>query len=203
LVADSGAIVTAPSSWQYLARGLITGVSPAEGQIGTSVTISGNQLFNDGDSVSAVFLSGVEAAFKSGNSTEIVVVAAHSDANVSGLVTIVSSSGAVVSGDVYFTYLFKGEVALVSPSRGQYGTVVHVRGSQLLGGGTSLGSITFSGVAPLSIDSVSDDLITVRIAKTSLLGVGDIEIVSNTDAIVTETNGWTYDVPSNITDICV
>ena len=35
------------------------------------------------------------------------------------------------------------------------------------------------------------------------LGPGDIIIISDTASVVTAFNGWTYDVPSDITGVCV
>ena len=88
-------------------------------------------------------------------------------------------------------------------ARGQLGTYVSVHGKGLLGGGTALKSITLGGKAPFELISATDVHIRVRVGESTDLGLGDVVIISNTQALVYSTNGWTYDVGSDITGACV
>ena len=65
-----------------------------------------------------------------------------------------------------------------------------------------LKSITFDGKMPLELVESSNTYIKVRI-DASHPGVGNIVIISNTFAEVALENGWTYDVQSDITEVCV
>jgi hypothetical protein len=131
----------------------------------------------------------------------VSVVAAGNSAG-SGDVVLISDTGAVVTKPNSFTYLSRGNISLVSPARGQLGTVVAIYGDGLLGGGTSLVSVSLNGVAPEEVLSVTDNVIKIR-ANEARPGLGAIRIVSNTGSVVEQDNGWTYDVPSNITGVCV
>jgi len=203
LIADSGAVVTADEVWTDLVEGTIDQVYPTSGQYGTLVTITGERLFGGGNSV-AVSLAGVAVeSVDVSDSTTIVVEAAASPDAVTGDVVIVADSGAIVTAFSGFTYLEQGAVAHVSPRSGQLGTYVNIFGENLLGGGTSLESITLNSASPYVLTSITDSRIQLRAAGSDQLGIGDITIISNTGAIVSLENGWTYDVPSNITDVCI
>jgi hypothetical protein len=204
ITADSGAIVTADSAWQYLERGVIDSLTPASGQLGTVVTIAGARMFGGGSSLDSVSLAGVSANIDqdASRADEVVVTVTQGSAGT-GDVTLISDTGAVITLEAGFEYLEQGVVTLVSPSRGQLGTIVKVHGERLLGGGSSLRSITFNGVAPLEVVSATDTVITVRIAESLDLGMGDVVIESDSSAIVSDVNGWIYDVPSEIVDVCV
>merc|ERR1712166_1523612 len=117
-------------------------------------------------------------------------------------VQVTSNTGSIVTKVNAFEYLEPGVVDLVSPARGQLGTLASIYGSNLLGGGTSIVSITLAGVHA-EVLSFTNETIAIRVSQSLSLGLGDIVITSNTFAKVNQTNGWTYDVPSNITDVCV
>lgn len=54
VVADTGATVSRPSSWQYVFPGNVTSVAPSTGQVGTRVTIRGSGLQSGGSAIQAV-----------------------------------------------------------------------------------------------------------------------------------------------------
>ena len=66
-----------------------------------------------------------------------------------------------------------------------------------------LQSITLNGVAQSDVVSYSNNLIRLRATESNDLGVGAVHIVSDTGSFVELLNGWTYDVPSDITNVCV
>jgi hypothetical protein len=201
LTADSGAVVTAAGVWEFLERGTIDDVSPAEGQTGTTVVLTGSKMIGDGTELLSVTLAGEAAAVEASTASEITLTAASGAAGA-GDVVVTSVSGAVVTKSGAFTYIEEGAISLVTPARGQRGTYVKIFGSNLLGGGSTLLEITLSGVAPSEITNATNDEIWIRAASATDLGPGDIEIISDTGATVLGDNEWTYDKPSNITKVC-
>jgi len=202
ITANTGAQATAAGEWSYLAEGNITDVSPTSGQYGTFVTIRGTNLLGGGSGLDFVSIAGGGSPSESSNNTRVRVVITH---NVVGRgdIIFVANSGAIVTLEDGFETIDTGVIRIVSPPRGQFGTVVAIHGTNLFGGGSSLKSITVGGVQPLELLNSTNTFIKVRAAASNELGVGDIHLISNTLAEVTLQNGWTYDVPSNITQICV
>jgi hypothetical protein len=201
LTANTGAVVTAEGAWTYLTEGEITVVRPSSGQLGTRVVIEGTGLFGGGADVDLASLAGNSVELVSANDTIVIVTIVDSTAG-SGDATLVSDSGAVVSLADAFERIEDGDITVVSPGRGQLGTVVAIHGNNLFGGGARLKSITFGGVEPLQLIEAGNTYIQVRVAESDA-GVGDIVIISNTGSVVQLSNGWTYDVPSDITEVCV
>eukprot|EP00054_Salpingoeca_dolichothecata_P029838 m.237174 g.237174 ORF g.237174 m.237174 type:complete len:469 (-) comp26557_c0_seq3:38-1444(-) len=202
LVADTGAVVTEPSGWTYLAVGTIARVEPARGHFGTVVDITGSGLLGGGNTVVSVTLGSTEVDnIVWSNNTLVRVRVAAASAGVVDVV-LTSDTGAVVSLSAGFEYVAPAVIDLVSPNQGQLGTFVTIYGTGLFGGGNSIFSITLNGIQPLSIESESDSQVVLRAGQSDILGVGDIVIESDTGAIVELVGGWTYDIPSNITSVC-
>ena len=158
-------------------------------------------MFGGGDALESVTLAGVDVKIISANDS-IAIVVIEDPLTATGSVVLTSNTGTVVSVDDAFTLVDVGKVTVVSPGRGQYGTVVAIHGDNLFGGGSMLKSITFDGKVPLELVESSNTYIKVRI-DASDPGVGNIVIISNTFAEVALENGWTYDVQSDITEVCV
>merc|ERR1712139_358611 len=172
--------------------------------IGTEVTITGARLLGGGTTLVSVSLAGTEAKISGANDTTVTVTAAEFDgASTNGDVVLISDTGAVVTAPKAFEYTHRGEVLLASPARGQVGTFVTIYGSNLLGGGSVLRRITLGDVEPMEITLANSTLIRLRAGPARSLGLGDILIISDTGSIVTSMNGWTYDIPSNISYVCV
>ena len=200
LVADTGATVLRNASWQYQTAGAISSVSPASGQRGTIVEISGTNLLGYGASLSSVLLDGVAATIESQNNS-YVRVRAGQGSNSTGDVVLVANTGATVTRTDAWTYIVPGAIATVTPSSGTTGTRVTIAGERLLGGGTSALSVTLNGVTVDAITSANNDNVTVVAAAPTTAAQGDVVITSDTGAIVTLQNGWTYLTPGNITSI--
>ncbi|MEC7001005.1 MAG: IPT/TIG domain-containing protein, partial [Actinomycetota bacterium] len=147
LVADTGATVTSVDGWAYLAPSTVDTVEPAVGQFDTRVTISGDGLFADGDSLASVTLVGVEVQeVSSASDTEVVVVAGRADAASGDTVLVANTGGRVTAADS-FEYRTEGEILAVSPSSGHGGTEVNIYGSSLLAHGSSVAGVTLAGAA--------------------------------------------------------
>jgi len=116
---------------------------------------------------------------------------------------VTSTSGAVLSLQTAFSYRQPGNIDLVTPTRGQRGTFVTIHGTNLLGGGAAFATITLGGVSPLSVISATNTMIKLRAAASVQLGIGDVYLASDTDAVISASNEWTYDRPSNITTVCI
>ena len=91
LTANSGAVVTGTGAWSYTFSN-ITSVSPANGQVGVVVTITGTDLLAGGTSLTTVTLDGTAATVQTESETQVVVVAASSAAGT-GDVVLSSNSG--------------------------------------------------------------------------------------------------------------
>jgi len=190
LVSDSGAIVTRISSWAYVTAGVITSVFPASGQIGTVVNITGTGLRSGSSSVTSVALGGVAGTILSESDTSIVVVAGRSSSGFADIV-LFAQSGATVVGPQTWLYLTEGRVASLSPSSGRQGTRVAIQGTNLLGGGARVVSVTLGGVSAPNVTSYSDSVINVIAPSGSGINVS-VEIVSDTGAVVRASYGWTF-----------
>jgi hypothetical protein len=197
--ADSGALVTLADGWRYLVDGAISSATPATGQLGTVVTIGGARLLGGGTSPTSVTLAGSAANVQSFSATRIIVDAiASSASNGAGAIVITSDTGAVVTRSNIWTYAEQGAVLTTDPASGQHGTTVVVSGTNLLGHGQSLTSITLAGVGAEVVGVPSNTEITVT-AGLSGAAEGLVTITVNTGAVVSSTENWVYPAPGEIT----
>ncbi|MBS0284456.1 MAG: IPT/TIG domain-containing protein, partial [Proteobacteria bacterium] len=199
IVADTGAIVTKSSSWQYLDRPVISLVTPSSGQAGTVVNITGTGLLGGGLTTSSVTLAGVAvASIVSVSNTEIVVVAGAGAATV-GDVVVVSDSSARANLSLGFTYVAVPTITTVVPGSGIVGTLVTISGTGLLGGGSQITTVTLGGVNVEQIVSYNATSIVVK-AAAGPVGAGlSVQAVANTGAFVVQTNSWAYVAGGNVT----
>lgn len=126
---------------------------------------------------------------------------AAASAAAAGNVVITANTGAIVTASNAWTYSEPSEIQTVSPNHGQYGTKVEITGSSLLGGGSSLALVTLAGVTASDVQVHSPTFVSFRAGLSAATAPGDITLVSDTGAIVTKLNAWTYDLPSNITSV--
>ena len=203
LTADTGAVVSASDAWTYTKFANVSNANPAQGSKGTSVVITGTDLFSGSNSLTTVTLAGVDATIEQQNNTVVVVVAEHTDDvdGVTGAVVLVNEDGAVVTTDTDWTYLPQSEIHSVAPSTGQYGTKIVIKGAQLLAGSSGLKSATLAGVDVDEIVEQSESEITVIAAASSEAVVGDIKLVAENGASSERVNGWTYVAPGDITAV--
>ena len=197
LVADSGAIVRRLSAFTFVEPGRITTVNPPRGHFGTIVNIFGSGLLQ-GDptnAVESVTLAGVPAIVQDNATDSLITVQAQGSvaSTQASPVEIVLLSGAIIesSEQVTFEYLQPGEIVMVAPNIGTVGTRLQITGTNLLGGGTSIESLTLNG-AEANVTGFSDTAINVTAQQGDTIGAGAVTITSNTGAIVTDEDGWTY-----------
>ncbi len=211
IVSDTGVTVRGLDAWTY---STVTGVSPSSGQGGTLVTISGVGLFAGGGDVASVTLANTAVQrIVSRSSTQIVVEARALvvAGDQSGPVVLTADNGqqvqsrAGVANNIVFDFTYKvpGVIELVRPSQGQVGTVVTVRGTQLLGYGSDLASATLDGVAV-------DDIVTANATYVELVAgfspaasgaPGAVALVADTGALVRLAAAWSYVAPGNVTEV--
>ena len=193
VTADTGAQVTSSNSWQYLAAGDVTGVSPASGQETTPVTITGTNLRGGADNVVKVTLGGVEADLGDESNTEIsVTVQANTNAG-SGDIVLLASSGALITSSGSWTQLEAAKVSGLSPAEGQEGSQITIAGSNLLMGGTEITSVTIGGIEVESIESYTDDTVVVVLAHSDTAGAAETVLTSDTGAFTIKADdGFAY-----------
>jgi hypothetical protein len=182
LTADTGATTTLEDGFEYATAGEITAVEPGTGQAGTAVTISGSGLLGGGSSIVAVTLAGSDATIGSHNDTHLYIVAGESEPGV-GDVIITSDSGATIALGDGFEYIVAGNITSVAPATGRLGTRVVIKGTGLLGGGSTIVGARFAGVSATSVDSSSDTEVQVTVAAGPA-GPGSVELTSDTGATV-------------------
>jgi len=196
---QSGAEVLNNSGFRYAIPGSIMNVSPMSGQDGTLITITGTSLYPSGDTLTSVTLAGISATIMYYNASFIQLRAGRPATleSFDGPVVITAGSGAILTYATNFTYLQEGIIFSVTPSQGQIGSVIEIKGQDLFGGGTSLDYIQLAGVTTTNIDSTSNNT-CVRVTASENPSsfnnsiTGDILLRSNTGALVRRIDGWTY-----------
>jgi hypothetical protein len=184
------------NEFTYVAPAVISSVTPSSGHLGTHVTLRGTNMLMGAPSLSSVTLGGVAARIVSANSSVIELVAGgSSSAILNGDVVLIASTDATTTLTGGWTYVSPGDIDSIAPSIGSLNTIVTIAGSGLLGGGTTTQSVTLAGIPVRSIVSVSASEIVViaNLSATSL--TGDVVIISDSGAIVTQASGWTYISP--------
>ena len=206
LTADTGAITIRLNSFTLIQPGDIQMISPASGQVGTRVTVTGTGLLQGGEEeIQQVTLAGIQAAvILNASDTRITVEAASSSNPLSGLIEIQLTTGAMITSEQRFEYLQEGEITRLTPNHGTEGTRVLIEGSNLLGGGSSVQRVLLNGVDAViesSTNSSAADSRVAVIAQAGEPGLGGVEIVSDTGARVTRAFSWTYTELGSITSI--
>ena len=200
VTADTGAEVTLAGAWEYLAKGTITSITPAAGQLGNVVAVVGERLLGGGASVDSFKLAGIAATGVSANNTHLFATVALSEVAITtGNVAIVANTGAQVTLVNGWEYHKPGNITDISPNVGQKGTRVIITGEtdSFFADGSSVQTVTLVGVAAAVTGSSSTE-INVTAASTAADGTGDVVVISSTGLIITQTNGFTYSVDGEI-----
>jgi len=190
VLSQYGSDVSIASAWNYTADGSISSFFPTSGQFGTLVTVTGARLLGAGSAVVNATIAGAVARVVNYSNT-VVLVQAGSAVPGAGAIVLYADSGATVTSVSTFTYLVAGVIANVTPGSGQAGTRVTITGQALLGGGASATAVTFGGVAA-TIVSATNTTVIVQAGDKTAAGPVDVAVISNTNANVVSTNGWTY-----------
>ena len=151
---------------------------------------------NNGSLAGISVLKVVEA-----NETVAVFVAAAGAADLNGVAIVNSNEGALVSsGSLSWTYLTSGLISTVTPNSGIYGTVVTIAGSNLLGNGSKLESITLNGAIAQIVSQTTIQVVVVA-ANSNNVGSGHVILTSDTGAVINLVGGFTYLENPSITSI--
>jgi hypothetical protein len=128
---------------------------------------------------------------------------AMNSSDEAGSVIITLSSGAQITSpdNIQFQYQPAGVISSVTPSIGTVGTRVYINGTNLLGGGTSVQSITLNGILADVISFSNKQMIVRANIDYNSTAAGPVIIVSDTGAIVEISNGWMYEELGNISSI--
>ena len=202
--ADTGAIVESlPGvSFTYAVIGIVT---PAQGQVGTEVTITGVELLSGYSGLQpTVFFSGIETTVLSANANTVVVRVESPESIGSGnSADIINTPGDIVisvsrDGRMYnvsradsWTYLAAGEIEQVEPIFGQFGTRIILTGTNLLGYGTDLRE-ALVGNASATVVSANDSVVVIDAPDIQSLGFVDIILESSNGALVSLNDGFEY-----------
>ena len=148
--------------------------------------MSGSHMLGGGTTVSEILFGSAAATIVSASDIELVaVVPAQAAGSVP--VTVTVDTGATVQSVLQWTYAEQGAVLSTDPASGQHGTTVVVSGTNLLGHGQSLTSITLAGVGAEVVGVPSNTEITVT-AGLSGAAEGLVTITVNTGAVVSSTD---------------
>ena len=198
ITSNTGAVVTSVNGFTYTTAGVIATVTPNFGQVGTEVSIAGSALQGSGSNVATVTLAGEAASITSENDTLVVVAAAQGLAKT-GDVVLTSDSGAVITKSNGFTYRTEGDITGVSPSSGQIGTIVTIAGSALQGYGGSIVTVTLGSATATIVTETNTEAVIVATAGPTAETAVDVKLTSDSGAVVTSVNGFTYLEPGEIT----
>ncbi|MGO9095117.1 MAG: IPT/TIG domain-containing protein, partial [Bryobacteraceae bacterium] len=143
----------------------ISGLSPASGQVGTSVAIAGSN-FGWSQGSSTVTFNGTSVGSALSWSNGSITVAVPSGATTGNVVVTV---GGLASNGMPFTVIYPPSISSLSPTSGWAGTAVAISGS---GFGASQGgsTVTFNGTSAGSASSWSDGSITVTVPSGATTG---------------------------------
>lgn len=213
IISDTGATVSTQTGLLF-SYANVASVSPNEGQEYTFVTINGSNLlsgYNSSDNITEITVTfgDVSASVLSFDSDNMYVRVNPSNVTniLSNLQITVTNYGLsfTVSLSNAWTYLMPGEVSLVSPTFGQYGTQVTINGTNLTGYGSSiefvriLGSQTGNVSAdryvefrPISSSASAVSFFMPLPLNISYTGPIDIVLESENGALVTGKNAFQY-----------
>lgn len=201
LTPSNGDRVVRVDGWTYLALGSINSVSPSSGRVGTRVTITGTSLLGGGAAANrVVFADATTTDIVSSNSTHVVAIVPVNASAATGTVEIFADTGAVVAtpSSTAWTFLPAGVVDSIAPNSGSFGTLITITGSNFLGGGTSIASVTLADIAA-DIVFGNDTVTVITAGEAAASQTGHVVIVSNSGASLVFEGGFTYIVNSSVT----
>ena len=196
LVSNTNAYVRRIGGWTYVAQGLVTSISPSMGQFGTRVNISGQRLLLGASSVQSVLFDNIpayEIVSSSDTSIMIRVGQALTEFTTSSI-TIQSDMGGMLYQEITWNYTDPSQIMAVNPTNGASLMEVTVNGTNLLGGGTRISSVTVAGIPATMVagNSTTVTFVTGINTQGSDLPPGIIVIESDTGARTESPSNWEY-----------
>ena len=117
----------------------------------------------------------------------------HRTKSLQGDVVITSARHAQVIGANLWNYSGPGNVTSISPSSGQIGTLVTIKGTGLLASATKVVGATLAGVDVSSVVTSTDTEVVVKADRGTGGAAGSVRLVVTSDAVVTDkVGGFTY-----------
>jgi hypothetical protein len=195
LVSDTNAHVRRVDGWTYEQRGLVASVNPNQGQYGTRVTISGQNLLSGGDGIAVLRFDDVRLEVDSANDTTIIArVGQPIDpvAFVSDTISIESTSGGLLYVNYTWSFLNQSSISSIDPSSGFSREIVTINGTNLLGGGNRITSVSTAGIVGREMTSSNDEVVIITgVNDLGSMQQGELVLESDTGARTVGT--WTYD----------
>ena len=187
----------------------IMSVFPNQGQNGTIVTIQGTELLAGATNVTGVLLNDVPVnkVIISTNNM-IVVQAAHYYRSTSlGNITYFTNTEAKITIPKVWRYVSPAVVSTVTPINGTEGTIVTIRGTELLAGSnigpSSVNSVYLNGAVTSKVLIAFDTIIQVVIIFSSSNDSipGAVSILLSSGAWIFTTKTFNYFQPGVVTSI--
>lgn len=212
-VSYDGPYTQLQDGWTQLRDGNITDIIPLAAQLGRDVLLCGNSLLGNGTSIAAV-RHGANVLLEQQRSpsappsnlpaTECLAVqvpsAVRDPTTEASTITITSDTGAVVTSVSNFSISM---VASLTPSRGQAGTVVTIRGRALLSGYTTVPSVFLSDILAEVLQWDNSEVVVragTPIPQVPVIGVNgsiSIEVTNPFDGLsrfnVSDDSVWQYE----------
>ena len=114
---------------------LVTGITPSSGQSNSIVRLTGlfPPLTGDNTTVTAVLIGGIPSEQLTSNETSIVVQVGFSQSDIpnANIMMVTEHSSYLIVGTTW-NYNAPGNITMVTPSRGQNGTKVVIKGDNLV-----------------------------------------------------------------------
>ena len=187
----------------------IMNVFPNQGQNGTIVTIKGTRLLAGATNIAGVLLNDITVhKVMTTTNNMIVVQAAYSYRGTSlGNITYFTDSGAKITIPNVWRYVPPAVVSSVTPINGTEGTIVTIRGTELLAGSnigpSSVNTVCLDGTATsevlIAFDTVIQVIATSSSNNDSIPGTVSIHLSSGAWIFTTKT--FSYFQPGVITSI--
>jgi len=159
---------TGTSSTNFTVLPTILSFTPANGVVGTSVTITGTAL----TSASAVAFNGTNAVIVSNTYSQIVTTVPAGA--TTGTITVTTSSGVATSGS---TFSVEPNITSFSPASGVIGSVVTILGTNF----TGATDVSFNGVSAITFTVVSATQIDATVPSGASTGLISVTTPDGTD----------------------
>lgn len=203
ITTESGIEVFGPQ-FTYKPHTYIDKVTPPRGVAGNVVVIEGKNMAGGkehGGKITKVMLAGTEVAkiLLQMDDTVTVVVGKSTSLGV-GDVVITNDSQKTITLKDGWTDVASGTITSATPAFGKGGTMVEIKGVNLLCGGTDVKSVTLAGVeARLAPGLATEQSVTVVAAHADPGTIGPICITSDSGASVPSDIVWRYGVEPSLT----
>lgn len=157
VVTTAAGSVTSTQSFTVTVPPAVTTFSPANGPVGSTVTIGGTNL----SAATAVAFNGTNATFLVDSATQITATVPIGA--TSGSISVTSPAGTGTSA-IAFSVVLPPTISSLTPSSGEVGTTVTIAGNNL----TGASSVKFNGIsATFVVNSATQITATVPVGATT------------------------------------